>query len=147
MLDKKRIAYWAGFFDGEGCITLLDTAGKKDKKGRYFKLHINISQCNRQILEDLANDFDGRIYTHHRYNKSNHRQAWAWEASPTQAARFLRAIEPYVILKRDQVKLALDYYDRSSIEGQRGPYKRLTEEEISYRQTVFQTLRDMKHGS
>lgn len=117
-------AWIGGFFDGEGCINI----GRQFPGGRAtprFILNVRVSNTAQQSVELLQNTFGGRVYALKRGN-----QGWApcfqWYIYGKKAAHFLRFICPYLVVKRDQARLALEFYDTcqtyTNIELHRGPH-------------------------
>lgn len=101
-------AYTAGFFDGDGTIN-CGWSGP----GGSFKVSVSITQKDRECLDWLVTKFGGRVVPERdRY--------WRW--IPTNKEAFLRAIEPYLILKGERVRRVLTvYYDVAALRwGSRG---------------------------
>ena len=86
---KPNLSYLAGFFDGEGCIRINKTHG-------HYALIIQVSQCNRWVLELFKMHFGGSI--HHR--EQSRYPSSMWSISSWKASAFLEIIEPYLMLKK-----------------------------------------------
>lgn len=103
-MRKTDIAYMAGFFDGEGCITLYKTRG-------IYSLHVDICQCNEHIIKWFQFCFGGTIHTryenHHKFKKQ-----WRWHTSGGNAMGFLKTIIPYLVLKKAEAELAIKFQSR-----------------------------------
>ena len=91
------IAYLAGFWDGEGYVGWMSKG--KDVKGR--KLVVGLSQKDPSILLWVMETYGGRI----RLSKKG---CHDWATSYKKAERFLRDIYPYVRIRKDKIKKALD---------------------------------------
>ena len=110
-IDPLILAYLAGFFDGEGTIGVLRHALKSGSVG--FSLRCQITQTSIPILEKYRHIFGGRVYqVRFSSPNSNWAPAWHWYVSRGLAARFLRAMEPYLVLKAPQVSIALRFFEQ-----------------------------------
>lgn len=99
------LAYFAGFFDGEGCVNI----GKSKPKNRsmHFQLRALASNTNPQTLKMLQKCFGGKIY------KSPHRKrrkpCWQWVVASVKAEKFLKSILPYLVIKKEEAILGLEF--------------------------------------
>lgn len=99
-------SYIAGFFDGEGCIS----STSQYIKGKYemfprVSIQITITQKDKYILELVQNIYGGEIsekgsgcHVLRIVGKGNMK-------------RFLTAIYPYSICKKEQIELALSFIE------------------------------------
>lgn len=106
-MDEKDKAYIAGFFDGEGSAFMGHPKAHKNGK-RYNRLEAKISQNSREVLDWIAGLFGfGRIYARgisEHHPQINHNICFTYK----QAQIFLTAIEPFLIVKRENVTNLLD---------------------------------------
>lgn len=100
MLDACELAYFAGFFDGEGCITHT-----QDKRTRFPGVRVVVSQRNPAPLLRLQELYGGSLAA----NAHGHRVVYAWAATPGAFVPFLTDILPYLRLKRAEAAAALAY--------------------------------------
>jgi hypothetical protein len=110
-MQSKNNGYTAGILDGEGCISIYIS---KRWDGRQMKnvyrpvLEISIYQADERLIKWLLFHYGGKRYEHTMKNSS--RPGWQWTAPRGKAREdFLLEILPYLILKRDQALLALEY--------------------------------------
>jgi hypothetical protein len=106
---ETRLAYYAGLFDGEGNVDL-----SKNSVGSSHRVRSQVSQKPKQLLEMCKSDFGGSLY----HNKAN--GGWLWVLHANQAIRFFNAILPYLVLKREEVKLAIEYQRQLHARGGNG---------------------------
>ncbi len=97
---KERIAWAAGFLDGEGSITI------QQKDGRYYWVKVTAAQKVMAPLEILKDLFGGSIHT--EKTSGLH----AWQTSCALAGAMLAQVEPFMVVKRDQAQLALAFQSR-----------------------------------
>lgn len=86
--------YAAGFFDGEGCVRI-------SRVGERYKLQVKISQLDRRPLDLLSNKYGGVVYESSRCPY--------WEIASRQASTFLSAILPYLIVKKKEAEIAVEF--------------------------------------
>ena len=107
ILDSLTLAYYAGIFDGEGHITI--GASKRDKRTDYW-LQIGVVNTNRSILESLQADFGvGHLSKLFGSGEGNRLPSWAWRCTSNQAMHVLNALLPFLRLKREPAKLAIEF--------------------------------------
>jgi len=96
--------YISGFFDGEGCIRI------SNRKGVY-RFKVNIINTNLDVLKKIQEIAGGSLYKYPIYN-TNYLQVFSLDLYCNIAKRFLEGIRPYLIIKREQAQLALEFQDR-----------------------------------
>jgi len=114
------LAYFAGLFDGEGCIM-------HDGSPR-----VSVTSCWPHHLLWLANEFGYGRFRQLYAKKGNRRTAFRWEANGQNALDFLKTIRPYLREKAHQADMLvqlteypLDTANRERLEGQLKKHKRL----------------------
>jgi len=99
----------AGFFDGEGCITSKSyySYGKYIKQPRVV-IQITITQKDRTVLDEIQKVYGGAVDTKHDKKRFCH----SWRVTGKEnMKRFLTAIYPYSIVKKEQILLALQFIE------------------------------------
>jgi len=130
-INKEILAYYAGFFDGEGCILI-------NRRNGYYRMDIRISNTNKNILLDYAKLFGGGVYKYKR-RINTHKDKWQWCLSTKPSIVFLRAVYPYLRLKKAEALLALEFQQRI-----KGSNKPLTVKEKSIREDYYLIMRRLK---
>ena len=92
--------YWAGFFDGEGCISC-----SRNDKGTLH-VSVSITNTNLSILDALARQYGGKVYFKNKYS-TKHSQAYSWQTQ--KYSNFISDILPFLLIKKEQALLALDF--------------------------------------
>ena len=100
------IKYLAGFFDGEGSISIIFRQYKNGARG--YQVLVQISNTNLSILEIFKEKFGGQIRPLKKM-MSQYKQAWLWRIVSRQALSFLEQIIPYLIIKTNQAILAISF--------------------------------------
>lgn len=118
------LAYIAGFFDGEGCVTIskqTERPNAKRQNGRSrFALQVSLTQKSRDTLDWVSLLFGGRVGFHQAKTIKFLCYRWTLTKKKDQQI-FLRAILPFLRLKKAQAEYALQYLEtvRDTNEGSR----------------------------
>jgi len=111
MNDPLFLAWAAGFFDGEGCV-LVEMA-KEDRCIHKFRtcLHATVTQTSLPCLEKYLDVFGGGITSaeHRTPNGRRWSVQYRWSVRNEKAIAFLKAIQPYSVVKASQIEVALKY--------------------------------------
>jgi len=138
MTTKENACYAAGLFDGEGYVGIDKTSVSSGKARSVHRgVRVIISQKDGRIMNWLKDNFGGNVYSQRNGTKYS---IYRWRTHAEKADKFLRCIQPYVIIKKPQVDFALDFNDerkkRTIIQGRSiksGKYLPMTEDEIAWR--------------
>jgi len=101
-------AYTAGLLDGEGSIQINHSRHRRD---RYWRLAVQISSSAPGFLEALWRAWDrvGTISYWQPRGGDRHRRAGSWRVYSGQVEPFLRALLPYLRLKKEHARVALAF--------------------------------------
>jgi len=126
MGEKISIQYIAGFFDGEGGIYVTQKTDKRFGKSILVRnIRCQVTNGDIKVLKMIQQKYGGVIREKQR--EEGWKPAFYLEiASQKDILKFLQDIEPYLIVKKEQVKLAIQYL-KSRLSHQ---HKRYTNEEI-----------------
>lgn len=99
--------YIAGFFDGEGCVTIMFSG-----KTRQAQLRITITNTDKNVLDEIQKEVGGRVYPVRGKTIPTHwKQGYHLDLSTDTAYKLLKRIEPFVIVKRNQVQLGIRFQE------------------------------------
>jgi hypothetical protein len=118
MLTELTKSYFAGLFDGEGTIGINHVVRQRrsrEKKESYYIIYLSIANRNKTALELAKQLFGGSIYSYKR-GGSEKAPMHRWSVATRKAALFLQAIQPYAIIKKEHIQVALDSRCASSNE-------------------------------
>ena len=99
---EKDVAYFAGFFDGEGSVSINRGFAKKKNWSPTHSLTVQISGSRIEPLKKLYDIFGGSLFT----TCSN---VWKWCLTGNKAAEFIELIYPYSLIKKEEIELALQF--------------------------------------
>lgn len=105
-MSETDLAYAAGLMDGEGCIHIA-------RSRNSYTLQITFNQTDSIIAPWLYAHFNGYLY---KYPKDNY-QYHEWSIFSNKAVDFLKKILPYLTLKKDQAKLAIQFQEERNARG------------------------------
>lgn len=109
--DKALVAYLAGIFDGEGCAHIASV--NMSKYTGYpvtgYRVDVHITNTSLDLVKWLVRNFGG-VYYHVPMNNKNWKEAYRWvpKGKKNKEEMFL-AILPYLVVKREIVKLCLEF--------------------------------------
>ena len=110
-MDTLRLAWAAGFFDGEGSVIVELSKSPASRSGMRTSLHATVTQTSTPCLDIFVELFGGNVKTfqHTCPNSSRWAVQYTWVVRNEKALAFLRAIQPYCVVKASQVDAALAY--------------------------------------
>lgn len=144
-IDTKELdwAWAAGFFDGEGSISLKRTWTKATNRKTYTP-YLHLAQVDRAVLDHFhrivgCGTIAPNSRTYHERPSGNRAPSWQWCCSASSAEATATAMLPYLVLKRERALLLLEY--RKICNRRRSSYHRLTDEEMALRQAMADQMR------
>jgi hypothetical protein len=105
------LAYMAGLVDGEGTICIFPYYGKQARYPlgyRRYRPVISVTNTNRLMIEWIVEHFGGVVRTVKRYRQCNKR-VYRWECAHTKAVEALVAIRPFLLVKKEQADLFIEF--------------------------------------
>lgn len=129
-VSEVSLAYIAGFCDGEGSISIGIKPPRerpRRKTTRFgFILQVTIVNTNRQVLEWIREVCGIGSLHHQKTSAPNRLLCHRFVVTDYAAEQFLRAISPYVRVKQEQTRLALEFRAL----GQATPFKAVPDENV-----------------
>ena len=109
--SKLDVAYLSGFFDGEGHVSVVSFMGNGY---RQYASRLNVTNTDLPMLEFYKETFGGSIRKHSKPRK----QTYRWELRRNEdRIKFLLACLPYLIVKREEANIVLEYLRLGSSEN------------------------------
>jgi len=105
-MTEIELAYAAGLFDGEGCVSINKTSAKNYKRNG-FQLRCSISITHEATSQLFANNFGGTHKLIQR--KSGGRDYWQWVIVARQARDFLIPLQPYLQIKKEVASIGIEF--------------------------------------
>jgi len=110
--QSVKMAYWAGFIDGEGTIKLIKRRPDSKRINYSYIPYLAVANTNKEIIEALKAYWKTGTIWHKKPFKPNHKPAFAWYASSAKAIFILRQLLPYLRVKKSQAELLIEFYDK-----------------------------------
>jgi hypothetical protein len=108
-MEKITLQYIAGFFDGEGSIGIYYHNKAKDGFHLRTQLTNNENKDALRLVNYLMNKFGGNLSEQITLSG---RVKYNWQLNSDKAVYFLRKIEPYLIFKKDQAIIAINWQEQ-----------------------------------
>jgi hypothetical protein len=99
------VEYLAGFFDGEGCIGIRKPS-LHGVRSDLYALWIGVSNTDPRPLQYFVKAFGGSVRGPY-HGKRNHKPIYQWKVCSRQAENSLRAMLPYLIVKKDRAEIGI----------------------------------------
>jgi hypothetical protein len=123
-VDKTHWSYLAAMFDGEGTFSIYQNNGNyhttvdgEKKQYNFTNSRVSITNTNIELMEWLVSHFGGVYYTHRRA-KAVHKIAYDWRPKGKKnTEELILGILPYLVLKKQQANLVLQYIRLGSSQG------------------------------
>ena len=145
MTGQSLLAYFAGLFDGEGCIHAHFI---KDNKGETPRscVKVTLSMVHPGAVRMLFETYGGSLKSYP--GKGINRTKWCWWLGQRASAKFLEDLLPYLVVKKEEAVLALELCARIKLTGKasKGHWGTLPipEDEYIYRATLVNQIRSLK---
>ena len=129
--------YFAGLFDGEGCVGIRPMATSNCSRGMTYQMYVKVGMTHRAVIELLHRTFGGSIGLKSE-KRLGRQDVWTWCVVGSKATSFLNSIKPYSIVKKSAIENALTFQARVD------SYKayRLSDAEFSERTKLFLRARE-----
>ena len=143
---SKELAYIAGLFDGEGSISVYK---ERTTSYRLARIHVDLQNTNVAIVKYLKDYFGG--YFRVRILPSG-KPCGVWMVSCKKAIDVLGQLLPYLRIKKEQARLAIEIYSltnrerRNDFRNGAGQFKRLPKEELNRVNVLTQEIKQLNHG-
>lgn len=109
-MNEYDLVYAAGFFDGEGSVAIKQYVGKY----LAYVITVRIAQSGEygiKVCTWFRLNFKGTV--HKLLQIKNYQLAYFWLLRTQQAKKFLRQIYPYLKIKKEQARLAIEFQEMS----------------------------------
>lgn len=119
-MNQLTIAYLAGLFDGEGCFLIAKSKVNKKHSSRPFRFQAYaILQIRQKIVCDLLQKTFGGTVSLVRRKNPKHSDIYKWLGSGKTLDKILLHLEPFLIIKKEQAVVLLDFQSVKSATGNR----------------------------
>jgi hypothetical protein len=113
-LSEFDKGWLAAAIDFEGWIYISKSPTKKTTA---YQLHVGVKCTNKEIVKEIQKKVGFGMFTKNKYNRDiekGWKSTYEWKIGAKQALVFLKEIEPYLIVKREQAKLGIQFQEMLS---------------------------------
>jgi hypothetical protein len=125
-----KLAWAAGFIDGEGCISIYHQRG--------YYLVLTVSQKSKKPLLELQKIFGGKLY-----NVRN-KKYWMWTLWGENAVPALVEMLPFLVLKKEQAKLAIKFQTAKPEPIAGNQRAKITPQRLASEKEMYVQMRELK---
>jgi hypothetical protein len=143
-LTETEKAYIAGFFDGEGCVSISKYKREGANRTPSYTLQVVIAQKGIAILNGLY-AITGIGVIHERYKY--HPGTYEWRLNPKDAVDFLTEILPYLRGKYQEAMIAIEYQSKQGTKNHKGRGYVVPQALIDEKESYYKKLQEMKGTS
>ena len=142
--------WFTGFFDGEGCVRIQTDASRCAKV--QTSLVVSVTSVDPRPIEKFAKKFPGykgKITRVKKWKNSNQRIQYEWAIRGLGALNFCKYVYPCSIVKREQLELAIKFYElpwRTQRSEPGGTWKIRTNENVLVDLQYAENIRRLKHA-
>ena len=113
-LTNVEKGYIAGIVDGEGWIGLVNRTDRRNKDNINCQAYLMIGSTDKRLLDYLVKvtglgHISKKYYAKDNKYAQNRKPSWLLRFSPNSMRDLLPLIIPYLIIKRRQAEIALEY--------------------------------------
>jgi len=145
-LEATDLAYAAGIIDGEGSIQIQRSRNERYSSGHRYALTVKVSMTDIAVPIWLQGKFGGSICTY-KPKKGYRRPLIRWAIGAKGTLRFLEAIYPYLVAKKNEAELAIEFQHRLMWRFERfGPGHSRSPEIVQSESELWARLRDLHKG-
>jgi hypothetical protein len=141
-------SYIAGFFDGEGSIGVYYHVNRGVQTGFHLRVQLrqNKTDLSLRLFDELVARYGGCVS---EFSTRSDKKGLNWQIGSSMAVGFLREIEPHLILKKDQARLAVSWQEGRipAFRDERGRISSYSKGVREHDLAVSNALKLMKSGS
>lgn len=137
MTTREKVIWAAGFIDGEGHVSVTRGKSPTDKTRYFYRPEISAGQVSRVPLDILAELFGGSVSK----AKDKYGYHYQWRLYCKQALSAIEILRPYLIAKRTQADLVMEYGELIGVRGK--SFRYIPDEVMVERESIFQALKQI----
>ena len=132
-MTDTEIAYIAGLFDGEGCVSYKQYMRKRPHNPRAYptwQIKLEIAMTEKSILVWLCEVLGVGTVTPKKYKTRytlGWKKQWRWRCSHRDAFMVCCAIFPYAHIKLGKIQKIIDHYSKRKLKVMNGKVVDLAE--------------------
>jgi len=145
-INNETAAYVAGIVDGEGYIGVAKTKQTGSMRSTRYAAVLIVGNTSRRLIEELAYTF-GVGSISYRRGGERRKGCFLWAIQSRNAHDVLMRVRPYLVVKRAQADLVIEFVDgfESFKGGRPGKFggQTVSESELVRRSRIYEELRQL----
>ena len=116
-LGSDTVAYIAGLFDGEGCVTCKQKPTKRADRGdkiyKQWYIRCEISMTDKYVIDFIQETLGFGWSGEKKYTKrpKHYKRQWRWSCGYRDALLFAKLMWPYAQVKLHKLEQIIDHYE------------------------------------
>ncbi|MGB2841064.1 MAG: hypothetical protein WBC40_01080 [Halobacteriota archaeon] len=112
LVEEIDYARLTAYIDGEGTIAIAKQPVKKGRVSNSYRLLMMVSNTEKKLPNWCKAHFGGSVHTSRNDVRPGRKKLYQWVIGTHDSAKLLEKIKPYLIIKRDQAELGLEFYEK-----------------------------------
>ena len=105
MKREIDLSYLAGIIDGEGTVTINHI-----NQGNIYRIFLVVTNTNKSLMDWLVKNFGGNV-SPRGPTRTKVKQIYDWYLLGEKAYHLLKSIENLLLIKNEQAKICIRYYE------------------------------------
>lgn len=141
----RQLCYLAGVMDSDGCFSIgKQRAGIQRTANPRYVFCMNVVNTSEPLMKWLVEKFGGR-YSHRRKQMSErHKITYDWYYQNGKALWLLRLIEPHLVVKGAQCRVAIQLLENWKT-NQGGVASKTDDAEVARRDACYLAMKALNH--
>ncbi len=140
MLSIADLAWTAGIIDGEGSIFVMKQKREDRDRDTNYVLRVSVQSTDPFMTAELKRMFpDGAEFGIRSDKRENCSDTMKWQLSGKRAAKFLNEIYPFLRVKTEQARLAIDFQSST-----KKHWRHMTAEDYNNQEKAYLDLKQAK---
>lgn len=143
------LPYLAGIIDGEGCIGIRRSKPSGSRRTPAYIASLTVGNTSRALIEEIVSAFLIGCVTY-RAGTEKREACYVWSVQSLPAATIVRTLRPYLLVKRPQADILLEFMDGfESFRGARPGHKGgqlVSMEELSRREALYVRMKALNRN-
>jgi hypothetical protein len=136
MWSLEQKVYMASMIDGEGSLNIEIQSPRENRKYYYYSLRLIVINTNKDLMDWLVKTFGGKYSERKKIEKR--KVCYRWAKCSREAAEILEACIPYMIVKKHQAQLFIEFMNTMGITGWN-----VSAETREHRQFLYEKMRKL----
>lgn len=146
--DEPMKAYWAGIIDGEGTINIAKALRASERsKSPNHQIRLTMTNTDESLVQEMKKFFKvGNVCN--AKTPIGSKEAYKYYTSNSDALSVIRQVLPYLITKKKQAMLAIDFDNSRTKLCQKGIPKqerKVPEIELQLREGFYRRMQILNH--